>query len=81
MHFSAAIFIEYLAIYYADRLVCSKRARAAHSANCPPLPIPITSSIYNTFPVPSSSTIRFLSITNNVASKFLKYFPVRHCFA
>lgn len=54
MHLSAAIFMDSRAIYSAERLVWAIKARAAHSANWPPDPTPITSSISRTFPVPSS---------------------------
>ncbi len=67
MHLSAAISMELLAIYSALILVCFKSALAEHYAKFPPLPIPITSSIYITFPVPSISTMRSLSIIINVA--------------
>lgn len=53
-HLSAAIFIDFKAISSPDKVVFSIRALAEHSANYPPLPIPIKSSISKTFPVPSN---------------------------
>lgn len=80
-HLLAAIFIDSKAICYAVIWVWESSARAAHSANCPPDPTPIVSLIYRTFPVPSNSTIRFLSITIRVASRWRKARVVRHCLA
>ena len=54
MHLSDAIFIDYLAIYYPVICVWARSALAAHSAYNPPLPMPMTSSISKTLPVPSS---------------------------
>jgi len=54
MHLLAAIFIDYKAIVSPGKSVWARRARAADSANIPPDPIPMVSSISKTFPVPSS---------------------------
>lgn len=47
-----------------------------HSAKAPPEPIPITpESISTTLPLPSNSTIKFLSHTKIEASRCLNYLP------
>ncbi len=53
-HLSAAIFIDSKAICSALSCEWDNNALAAHYANCPPDPIPITSLIYKTLPVPSN---------------------------
>ena len=82
MQRSAAIFIDFSAISSASNSVCSKSALAADKANSPPEPIPSTPpGISITFPVPSNSIIRSLSMTIKLASRCLKYFSVLQALA